>query len=423
MQNENMATVEADDLRSTSPVAYKPSQPLPPGAASVFGPKAAFGSPEFARQDAAAISPRIEPPPGPIPGWRIAGCLWPAERFVIRIPKQWNGRLVVAGTPSQRSEFANDRLWSDPLLARGYAYACGNKSLGDGVVVLADGAALVVSGVTMPRFNMPNGASVAFWHTEPGNCMQLWMDEFYRLTRLAQSSLEELHHRAVEVTYAVGLSNGGNQVRHALEKSDLYAGGLAWNAALWTVEHNLLRQLPPAIEAMEAGNAERLLDLDFPPDVRGTDGSSLYQRNLDVYWHATAWVHAATLDPEMSIPYGDTRDPARAEAWNGRMGSWRIDRADTIALRIENYAHTGRLRAKLIDLASEYDHLLPPKVHFEPYGRLVAQSGAQDLYRSALIPNAQHVDAWSEDPAYPQMRPGYPRVLVAFDELVAWVEG
>jgi hypothetical protein len=77
----------------------------------------------------------------------------------------------------------------------------------------------------------------------------------------------------------------------------------------------------------------------------------------------------------------------------------------------------------LIDLASEYDHLIPPKLHFTPYGALVDAAGRRDLYRAELIPRAQHVDPWSEDPNYPQMQLGYPRVMAAFDELVTWVEG
>jgi hypothetical protein len=66
--------------------------------------------------------------------------------------------------------------------------------------------------------------------------------------------------------------------------------------------------------------------------------------------------------------------------------------------------------------------LIPPKLHFAPYGGLIATAGKSALYRSELIPNAQHVDPWSEDPNYPNMRLGYPRVMAAFDELVKWIE-
>lgn len=413
---------EVDDLRASANGAYELAQPLPKGATGLFGAESAPGSAAYAALDARSISPATSPPAAPIPGWRVAGSLWPTERFLARIPKRWNGRLVVAGTPAQRSEFANDLIWSDPLLARGYAYVCGNKSQGDGALILGE-EGLEVGGATMPRFFAPDGVAVAFWQHAPRNRFELWMQEFFEITRVATEILADVHGRAPELTYAVGLSNGGNQVRFALERSDLYAGGLAWNAVLWSVEHNLLSCLPLAVEAMLEGAPERLEALGFPPDVSGKSGGSLYARNFTIYWNVTAWLHAMLFDPETSIPYGDVRDPRPAESWNGRIGSWRIDRSPLIARRIAEYAHTGEIRAKLIDLASEYDHLLPPKTHFFPYGAMVARAGRSELYRSDLIPNAQHVDAWSEDPNYPQLRPGHPRVLAAFDELVAWVEG
>jgi hypothetical protein len=153
------------------------------------------------------------------------------------------------------------------------------------------------------------------------------------------------------------------------------------------------------------------------------NGGSLYERNHSVYWVITAWLHAMIFDPETSIPYEDVRRPEPAESWNGRIAQWRFDRSPRIRERVAAYAHRGDLQTKLIDLASEYDHLLPPGMHFHPYGKLVAAAGKSRFYRGEIIPNAQHVDAWSEDPNYPQMRPGLPRVLAAFDELVKWVEG
>jgi hypothetical protein len=415
--------VEVADLRASANAAYEVSQPLPRGAVTLFGPGVAFGSPVYAALDARTISPAFAPPRDAVPGWRASASLWPAERFIARIPKKWNGRLVVAGTPAQRSEFSNDLIWSDPLVARGYAYVCGNKVQGDSAVVLTGEDRLVVGGVAMPRYATPDGIQIAFWQHAPRNRFETWMSEFFAITETAIELLQRAHGRAPEVTYAVGLSNGGLQVRYALERCDLYDGGLAWNAALWHEDSNLMAQLPEALRAMEAGRPETLTELGFPPDVRGTSGASLYEKNLAVYWVLTAWLYAMLLDPEASIPYGDVWDAAPAESWVRRMAHWSIDRSPAIRERIAAYAHTGALRAKLIDLASEYDHLVTPAVHFHPYRRLVAAAGKAALYRSDTIPNAQHVDAWSEDPDFPQMKPGYPRAIAAFDELVEWVEG
>jgi len=412
-----------DDLRASANAPYPLTQALPPGAFGVFGPESAFGTVAYAAADARAISATLAPPPDPIPGWRLCGSLWPGERYIARIPRKWNGRLVVAGTASQRSEFANDLIFSDPLLARGYAYVCGNKSQGESHVILSGTSRLEIDGVVMPRFFIPGDLGVSFWQHAPGNTFRRWMDEFFAITELAQEAIEEVHHRVPEAVYAIGLSNGANQVRFALERSDRYNGGLSWNGVLWTKEHNLLRQLPQAVEAMESGETALLEALGFPPDVAGVNGGSLYAKNFAIYWVVTSWLHAMLFDPQTSTAFGDVKVPEPAEAWNGKIGDWRVDRSPAILERIGAYAHTGAIRAKMIDIASEYDHLLPPKMHFYPYGEMVERSGRKAMYRSELISNAQHVDSWSEDANYPQMRPAHARVLAAFEELVRWVEG
>jgi hypothetical protein len=342
----------------------------------------------------------------------------------LRIPDAWNGRLVIAGTPGQRSEYACDALFGDPLLARGYAYACGNKGNGDGVALLAPGSALHVGGVAMPRFALPNGYGLGFWQHAFGHTMQRWLDETLQLAVRARELLEQLCGRVPEATYGIGLSNGGYQIRRAIESSDLFDGALLWNAVLWTEEQNVLRSIAGALAAVAAGRPGDAVRFGFPPDVTAADGtSSLYAKNLAAYWTVTLWLHAMQLDPETSIAYGDVDVPEPSESWIARLSNWRYDRSPEIARRVAAFANTGAVACKTIDVASEYDHLIPPAVHHEPYANLVRQAGASDRYRARILPMAQHVDPWSEDLQYPSMRPGYPGVMRAWDELVAWVEG
>src|SRR6185437_4776218 len=60
-----------------------------------------------------------------VPGLQISG--WfasdPAHeaRFLLRLPNNWNGKLVVAGTPSQRSEFSSDDELGDAVGHKGHA--------------------------------------------------------------------------------------------------------------------------------------------------------------------------------------------------------------------------------------------------------------------------------------------------------------
>ncbi|MDE2573370.1 MAG: hypothetical protein KGM44_12725 [bacterium] len=411
------------DLRSTAGGGYEPAQRLPKGVTSLYGADAPFGSAAFARRDAREIAPSCALPAAQaIPGSRVQGSLRPAERFVLRIPERWNGRLVVAGTPSQRSEFACDLIFGDPLVARGYAYVCGNKGLGDGTAMVAPGAALCIDGARLPRLELPGGLGLCFWQHAPRQRLEGWLEDFLAIARCAQATIRELRGRAPELTYAVGFSNGGYQVRRAIEESDLFSGALTWNAALWTPRHNLLRQLPQAIEAMERGDPEQLPALGFPADVRGLSGGALYQRYLTVYWRVSAWLHAMHLDPETSLAYGDVTDAAAAEAWSGRMGSWRFDRSPLVAARVGGFANTGRIRTKLIEVAATHDYLIPPAMHLEPYRAMVAAAGLGWSYRCLLIDHAQHVDRWSDDPDFPQMRVAHPRVLALFRALVDWVE-
>src|SRR5262249_9601179 len=58
---------------------------------------------------------------------RIASDPLGQARFLLRLPRDWNGRLVVAGASGTRSEFNGDFAWSDYVVQKGYAYASQNK--------------------------------------------------------------------------------------------------------------------------------------------------------------------------------------------------------------------------------------------------------------------------------------------------------
>src|SRR6266478_9186391 len=50
-------------------------------------------------------------------------------RILIRLPDDWNGKLVVAGASGTRSEFNGDFAWSDYVVQKGYAYVSQNKGI------------------------------------------------------------------------------------------------------------------------------------------------------------------------------------------------------------------------------------------------------------------------------------------------------
>lgn len=140
------------------------------------------------------------------------------QEIVFKVPDNWNGKLVVVGAPGTRNEFASDGTIAPWVLKRGYAYISGNKGMTNGGV---DGNATLLKKTHPTRHWGEMMLDMATWATE-------------RLTTVTC--------KAPEQVYAAGLSNGGYQVRRALEidharvqngSSRMFAGGLDWSGAYW----------------------------------------------------------------------------------------------------------------------------------------------------------------------------------------------
>ena len=105
--------------------APPPAPPLPAGAAVAdlrfgFSPTPAPfpGYDPAADAKALILAGTPSPAASPVPGTLATGSYAPSERYVIKVPQAWNGKLIVAGTPAFRSEFANDAIWGDFALAK-----------------------------------------------------------------------------------------------------------------------------------------------------------------------------------------------------------------------------------------------------------------------------------------------------------------
>src|SRR5207302_10691014 len=154
---------QSTDLTTANPATTPDDNSLagvPPGA---FQPKT----------DRAVIAPiagKRTPITKVVPGLqlnaRIASDPTGQARFLLRLPNDWNGRLVVAGASGTRSEFNGDFAWSDYALQQGYAYASQNK----GVLNLS-----IVTLVPPPpadplacRLNPASPGFVHFYDNDPG---------------------------------------------------------------------------------------------------------------------------------------------------------------------------------------------------------------------------------------------------------------
>ena len=167
------------------------------------------------------IPPKIE-----VPGIEVTGTLRGpdgqtgerTQEIVLKIPAAWNGDLVVAGTPGTRSEFASDGVLAAWLVAQGFAYIAGNKGMTNAG---ADGNATLLS---------------RQHPTQHWGVMMLDLADF-AIARLRTATFARPGR-----VYAVGLSNGGYQVRRALEldhqavqagATRRFDGGLDWEGAYW----------------------------------------------------------------------------------------------------------------------------------------------------------------------------------------------
>jgi len=367
------------------------------------------------------------PAASPVPGVQVLGADAVGGRFLLRIPRAWNGALVVAGTRAFRTEFACDLVWSDYVLARGYAYACGNKRIPYGAVV-EPAAATPDAGAAYPvPFAVPGAppdvpfvARLGALFPRPVGPAE-WDDDFVALIETARRVLAT-RAGAPARTYAVGLSNGGAQVRRLLERRpDLVDGGLEWAGVYWSMERNLLGYLPAFLKHARAyaasggrddGARAAIEAAGFPPDRLQEDAAhpSLwldhYSNVPPYYADVTTYVFARLLDPHAPVATLADRERYRP--------------GEPALAAIAAFAHTGRIGKPLVSIAGDADMLVTPANNAEPYRAAILRAGKGALHRQYLVRGGGHVDAFAGF-GY-GLQPMLPFAWAAFEHLVAVVE-
>ncbi|KKZ68965.1 prolyl oligopeptidase family serine peptidase, partial [Streptomyces showdoensis] len=220
------------------------------------------GTPYTDMGDQAGLSAKGTRHPSGVPGVQIDGYFpddsrsnathgWAHDaQFVIRLPDDWNGGLVVTGAPGTRRQYSADTIVSDQVLAQGFAYAA----------------------------------------TDKGNTGRVT-----ELTKAAKRAVRQRYGKAPRRTYMTGISNGGYLTRWQLEnRPELYDGGVDWEGVLWTTRGpNLLTSLPVTV-ARTFGTAtdEDLLRAGFAPGSR-----FLWPYHEKAYWGLTQKMFRAEFDP------------------------------------------------------------------------------------------------------------------------------
>lgn len=362
--------------------------------------------------DWAGLTPKDLVVPSGVPGIQIDGYFpdtsatntnhgWNHDaQFVIRLPDRWNGGLVVAGTPGNREQYANDRAIADWVLSRGYAYAATDKG-NTGLAFHRDGRT-------------------------PGDAIAEWNSRVTQLTRAARSAVAQRYHRPPARTLVTGMSNGGYLVRWQLENHpELYDGGVDWEGTLWrSGGPNLLYFLPkamrayPVVAAGGAGAAQARQDMaaaGFP-----AESEFLWQYHHQVYWDLTQRIYREEVDPgfdgatEAGTPYCAPGTPACDADYD------LAARPEEVRRAIGRIALTGRIGKPLITLHGTLDVLLPIGQDSDVYARMVRDAGRGWLHRYYRIEGGTHTDSLVD--AFPgRLRPLAPCHRSAFTALEGWL--
>jgi predicted esterase len=394
------------------------------------------GLPAFAftpQTDRATIAPSVakRPPvtkvvPGIQLQARIASDPTGQARLLLRLPADWNGRLVVAGASGTRSEFNGDFAWSDYVVQKGYAYASQNK----GVLNLQFSTA---ADPLACRLNPASPLYVNFYDNGADQAFTRWTDYMIKAAELARQGVASNYGRQPRFTYAVGTSNGGYQVRRAIESApELFDGGVDWEGTFVDAHApNILTDLPPAIlnfpDYVASGlsptstAAANIRGAGYPPDIVASATSSLWSNYSASFWEVTQCQWQKRLDPGYDT-YGSGTGAYNYVA--------RLSASD-VGAQMASFATTGRIQRPLVTVAGTMDALLPIDHHARAYARKVeaAQShgphdddrGHEAPYRLYEVQNGNHIETYQD--TFPQLELIEPHAHTAFDLLVAHVEG
>jgi hypothetical protein len=316
-----------------------------------------------------------------VPGRLVEGTL-PGDhraRYVLRMPRAWNGGLVVAASSGTMNEYNYDLYFSDYLLSRGYAFASTDKGMRTAVL---------------------DGDTVLLPHAPEGH-INLWSARLDSLAIVALHEAKEFYGRSPRRTIAVGVSNGGYIARRAAESSSgIYDGALDISGVLWRADRgSVLRDLPLALKAGDVSPWDKsLLERSGMPGLDGQWAEvAVYYRG---YWEAVIHLFTGFIDPEFT----------------GRGEDYELDRRPAGVLEaIRGFENTGDLQIPLVSVAGDRDYLISCASHAIAYSELVKERGKSKLHELIIVPNACHIDAHVDKWSF--VEPLMPRAHEAFERL------
>ena len=426
-QITDASCTESADLTTDNPATTPLNNSLPSLPAGAFTPQTDRDVISPSKANRTPIGKTV---PGVQLDGRIADDPTGEARILFRLPNQWNGKLVVAGASGTRSEFNGDFAWSDYVLQEGYAYVAQNKGvLNFYLPTAADPLAC--------RVNPSSTTFVHFYDDDPGQPFTRWTDFMIEATRIGKAAVATNYSRSPSRTYAVGTSNGGYQVRRALETApELFDGGIDWEGTyVDPAAPTLLSALPSAIlnfpdyKASGYSNnstaAENIVLAGYPPDiVAGTN--SLWGLYWAQFWELTLCQWQKRLDPSYDTYVSGTGTYSYVD---------RLSASD-VGAQLAAIATTGDIGKPLITVAGTMDALLPINLNARAYARAVAAAlsrgdregrehddggnPSHPTYRLYEVQNGNHIETYKD--TFGQLELIQPHAQRAFDLLTDYVE-
>lgn len=340
------------------------------------------------------------------------------------------------GTPGTRDQWSSHGVLLSWLVSRGYAVVIGNKGMTNGGV---DGNA------TMLNKQHPS---------------QHWGAMLLDLGLWAGERLAAAHGEAPAAVYAAGLSNGGYQVRRALELDRLrvlegepaiFAGGLDWAGVYWPDARVLDLNADDVVSPAELAVGDHLirtneaaaLTMRYAYDPL-TETTPANYAQVPPYPNAQAGMGAAGFDPASAPIWGayntafdylkgfglpqfkgvgyynftgyvfraelmghDAAEAAAYSCYTGpndappAMYDW-LAQAQDAGFTAEHVpwalanATTGEFSAPLISVHGDADGLNGLNAHGVSYRNAVSAFGTPSQHRLYVVAHGGHVDAHSD---------------------------
>ncbi|TMH57659.1 MAG: tannase/feruloyl esterase family alpha/beta hydrolase [Betaproteobacteria bacterium] len=362
-------------------------------------------------------------------------------RFLIRLPDDWNGNLVVAGASGTRSEFNGDFAWSDYVVQKGYAYASQNKGVLNLKIVSLSSPLPPASDPAPCRLNPASSIWVHFFDNDPEKPFTQWTQYMIEGAQFARQAVKANYHHYPTRTYAVGTSNGGYQVRRAIEEApDLFDGGVDWEGTFIDPSGpNILIDLPPAIKNFpdyvasgfnpNSAAAQNIVAAGYPPDIvlppvpPSVTPRSLWANYWAQFWEVTQCQWQKRFDPTWQTYFDGLNDVTGTGGYD-YFARAALD--PSIVAQLGAVATTGKIKKPLITVAGTMDALLPIKRGARAYEAVVnaSRNGNNDQreaqYRLYEVQNGNHIETFKNP--FTQLEFIQPHAQKAFDLLVDHVE-